>query len=91
VAVLGPAGPVLSALPLHVLQDRPVEIAAPLLAFLEVLGADVGARGIEEIVVLDILLLDVPSSTQYVRYIPANVTVNADDVLWSGLAEVEGV
>src|ERR671913_1379645 len=84
-------GPVLSPLSLHILQNRPVEIAAPLLALLEVLGADVGAQGIEEIVVLDILLLDVTSSTQHVRYFPANVTVNADDVLRPGLAEVEGV
>src|SRR5215208_4952082 len=84
-------GPVRSPLSLHILQNRPVEIAAPLLALLEVLGADVGAQGIEEIVVLDILLLDVTSSTQHVRYFPANVTVNADDVLWLGLTEVEGV
>src|SRR5918994_261403 len=56
-------GPVLSPLSLHILQNRPVEIAAPLLALLEVLGADVGAQSVEEIVVLDILTLDVPAAT----------------------------
>src|SRR5829696_353909 len=76
---------------LHVLQNSPVEVAAPLLALLEVLGPDVGAQGIEEIVVLDILTLDVPFPTQHIRYLPANVAVNADDVLWPGLAEVESV
>src|SRR5215218_2644482 len=82
--------PVLSTLPLHILQDRPVEIAAPLLALLEILGADVGAQGVEQIVVLDILILDVPAATQRIRYFPANGAVN-DDVLWPGLAEIEGV
>src|SRR5918994_7194515 len=40
VAAFGPDGPGRSTLPLHVLQDSPVEIAAPLLTLLEVLGAD---------------------------------------------------
>src|SRR5215208_4069741 len=62
-------------------KDCPVEIAALLLALLEVLGADVSAQGIEERVVFDILLLDVPAATQHVRYFPANVTVHGDDVL----------
>jgi hypothetical protein len=41
-------GPSLLPLPFHVIEDRPVEIAAPLLALLEVLGANVRAESIEE-------------------------------------------
>jgi hypothetical protein len=58
---------------------------------LEVLGADVRTENIKERIVLDIQPIDIPAATQHVRYFPANVTVNADDVLWRGLAEVEGV
>jgi hypothetical protein len=54
-------------LPLHVPKDCPVEIAALLLALLEVLGADLSAQGIEERVVFDIQPIDIPAATQHVH------------------------
>src|SRR5919107_2255912 len=80
-----------SPLLLHVLQNRPVEIATLLLALLEVLRADVCAEGIEERVVLDVQPLDVTAAPQRLGDLPAYIPIYGDDVLRPGLAEIEGV
>src|SRR5919112_1576948 len=75
------ASPALLPLPFHVIEDRPVEIAAPLLALFEVLGANVRAESIEERAVFRIRTLQVPGAAQG----------DGDHVFRSGLAEIQGV
>src|SRR5215212_5674086 len=74
----------------HVSEHGAIEVPSLLLALLEVLGADEGAQGIEQRLIIR-LSLEVPKPLERRRDLHLYLTVHCHDVFRSGLPEVEAV